>query len=394
MSVMARMDAPVLLYDGACGFCRRSVERMRARTGDRVSYEPYQTAAARFPEVPVQECRRAIQLIEADGSRAQAADAFFRALAHGGKRSGLLLYRRLPGFALLAEALYRLVAASRGPLHLLDRALYGEFVAAPGQERVRGLFLSFLAGVYLLAFLSLGEQVLGLFGERGITPARELLPWVEQRLDGPRLLRYPTLFWWLGAGDGSLVGVCVAGCVLSLPPLFGFLRLPCLLLLWPLYLSLFTIGQHDFLTFQWDTLLLETGFLALFWARGSRATPWLLRFLLFRLVFASGLLKITSGDHAWWTDLTALSFHYETQPLPTPLAWYAHQLPGWAHRACTAGTLFLEVVVPFLILLPRGPRLWAFWALVGLQLLIALTGNYGFFNLIAIALCLTLLDDG
>lgn len=118
----------------------------------------------------------------------------------------------------------------------------------------------------------------------------------------------------------------------------------------------------------------------------------LLRLLLFRLMLGSGLAKLLSGDPSWW-GLTALRVHYETQPLPTWIGWSAHQLPSGIQTACCAATLAIETLVPFLVFGPRRLRLWAFFPLAGLQVLIALTGNYAFFNLLALALCLLLLDD-
>jgi len=117
-----------------------------------------------------------------------------------------------------------------------------------------------------------------------------------------------------------------------------------------------------------------------------------LRWLLFRLTFESGCVKLLSGDLTW-RNLTALTFHYETQPLPTWIGWYAHQLPAWAQKAFTLGMFGVELVLPFFIFLPRRQRFWACGAFAVFQLLIFATGNYCFFNLLTLALCLTLLDD-
>jgi hypothetical protein len=174
-----------------------------------------------------------------------------------------------------------------------------------------------------------------------------------------------------------------------------------LILLWLFYLSLVTISS-PFLSFQWDNLLLEAGFLAILLApwqlrpkRDTEGPPrlalWALWLLLFKLIFSSGLVKILSGDPTWRT-LTALDFHYETQPLPTPLAWYAHQLPQWFQATSVVVMFVIELIIPFLIFIPRLRR-WAFFPLVGLQLLILLTGNYAFFNWLTITLCVLLLDD-
>jgi hypothetical protein len=193
--------------------------------------------------------------------------------------------------------------------------------------------------------------------------------------------------------------------------LFGFLVLigvvtgPALAGAWLCYLSLVTVGQ-DFLSFQWDILLLETGFLAIFLApwrpleppwrpgtsRVSITVVWLERWLLFRLMFLSGAVKLLSDDPTW-RNHTALDYHYWTQPLPTPVAWYAAQLPAWFQRMSVVSVFALELGIPFLIFTPRRFRQFGAGLIVGLQLLIALTGNYCFFNLLTIVLCILLLDD-
>ena len=163
-----------------------------------------------------------------------------------------------------------------------------------------------------------------------------------------------------------------------------------LALLWFLYLSLLTIGQV-FLSFQWDILLLEIGFLAIFLSFTPKII-WLFRFLLFKLVFLSGAVKLLSQDITW-KNLTALNFHYQTQPLPTPLAWYMHQLPEWFQRFSVGFTFFVELGIVFLIFAPRRLRLFGAFFLFILQILILLTGNYTFFNLLTLMLILFLLDD-
>jgi hypothetical protein len=177
-----------------------------------------------------------------------------------------------------------------------------------------------------------------------------------------------------------------------------------LALAWVFYLSLVLAGQA-FLSFQWDSLLLETGFLALLWAplvcrlgwsgraRVSKAVLWMLRLLLFRLMFSSGLVKLLSGDPTW-SGLTALSYHYQTQPIVSWTSWYAHQLPDGMQMVSVVLMFFVELVVPFCVFLPRIWRAGGALPLLLLQLLIGLTGNYGFFNLLSAALCVVLFDDG
>jgi hypothetical protein len=268
------------------------------------------------------------------------------------------------------------------------------------------LFLRLLGVVYLCAFWSLGIQIRGLIGADGILPAVELMTaagqWADaQGLGFTRFFALPTVCW-LGASDRMLVSLCAIGAALSLFQIAGLVSALVLPALWLLYLSL-SVVCGEFLSFQWDALLLEAGLMAIVLApwtlihRPRDGEPralarWLAWWLLFRLTLASGVVKLTSGDPLW-RGLTALSVHYETQPLPTPLGWYAHHLPIWFQQFSTAAVLFIELAVPWLIFTTRSLRHVACGALVGLQLLIALTGNYGFFNLLTAALSLTLLDD-
>lgn len=265
----------------------------------------------------------------------------------------------------------------------------------------RWIFLRGLGIVYLIAFVSLWVQIDGLLGSLGILPAHEFLTAVRERLGAASYWTVPSLYW-LHPSDVMLHGLCAAGAALSAALIFDLAPALALTGLWLTYLSLASIGQ-DFLSFQWDALLLETGFLAIFFAplrvlpRGeppppSRISIWLFRWLLFRLVFSSGFVKLLSGDPTW-RNLTALLYHYETQPLPTWIGWYAHQLPAWFQRASCAIMFVIELAVPWLIFGPRLARRAACAILIGLQLLIAATGNYCFFNLLTVLLCLLLLDD-
>lgn len=262
------------------------------------------------------------------------------------------------------------------------------------------LFLRLLGLVYLAAFVSLALQIKGLVGSQGILPACEFL--ARQRSAGfARFWQTPTLCW-LSSRDGFLSGLAWGGAALSLLLIIGLAPIPVLLLLWLCYLSLFTVCRL-FLSYQWDTLLLETGFLAIFIAptdwlpRLPHAAPsplaiWLFWWLLFRLMFFSGVVKWRSRDPTW-RNLTALSFHYETQPLPTPLAWHAHHLPLRFHRTCAAAMFAIELIASFLLLGPASWRCAAATLFTLLMVSIFLTGNYCFFNLLGIALCVLLLND-
>ena len=273
----------------------------------------------------------------------------------------------------------------------------------PRYQLTRALFLRGLALVYFAAFGSLAVQLDGLIGSRGILPAAEFLERAGRALGtGPTAYwRLPTVFW-LDASDTALHAVCWGGLVLSFALFVGLFPGGCSVLLWLFYLSLVVVGRV-FLGFQWDSLLLETGLLAVLMApwgvRLSRSndqpwwfTIWLVRWLAFRLMFLSGFVKLASHDPTW-RDWTALEIHYETQPLPPWTSWYIHQMPAGFHRLSVGFMFYAELVAPFFIFGPRPIRLAGFASLVLLQLLIAATGNYGFFNLLALVICVCILDD-
>ncbi|TMC58163.1 MAG: lipase maturation factor family protein, partial [Chloroflexi bacterium] len=174
----------------------------------------------------------------------------------------------------------------------------------------RWLFLRALGLIYLIAFASFGSQVTGLIGARGILPAGDYLQWTAQQNGLRAYWLVPTVFW-LNASDAALQLVCIVGAILSAILLIGFAHRLLLLALFVLYLSLVSAGQ-DFMAFQWDNLLLEAGFLAIFIDATSNVVVWLFRWLLFRLMFLSGALKLLSGEPTW-RQLTALNFHFETQ---------------------------------------------------------------------------------
>lgn len=397
---------PTLVYDGDCGFCKRWVGRWRHLTGDAVEYAPSQEAAKRFPKIPAEAFDRAVQFVDADGAATEGAAAVFKALerAPWPWRAFSAAYRRLPGFAAVSEALYGLVARNRKAASTLTRWLWGDDFTPPTYHLARRLFVKGVALCYFLAFLSFALQWEGLVGSRGIAPAAELLSQVRGAVGPKAWAALPTLFWATGASDAALSAVTWSGAAVALVVLAGFLPMAGLAALWVLYLSVFSVG-NVFLGFQWDVLLLEAGALAVLASpaglrprlsseRAPGAVPlWLVRWLWFRLLFLAGAVKLASGDGSWW-DLSALSFHFETQPLPHALSWYAHMLPEPVLKAGCLWMFVLELALPFAVLLPRRPRLAAFVGVNVLMLAIALTGNYTFFNLLAFVLSVTLLDDG
>jgi len=247
-----------------------------------------------------------------------------------------------------------------------------------------------LACIYLAAFLSFGVQIIGLIGTDGVLPLDQYLLQLKQHLGTSAYWQTPMLFWF-GLNDNILMFSCILGALLSCVLMFGVLQRTTLILLYLLYLSLFYAGQ-TFMTFQWDLLLLESGFLAIFLPTGSKIVVWLYRWLVFRFMFLGGLVKIISRDPTW-DNLTALNYHFETQPLPTIFAWYAHHLPEYLLMVGAAVTLITELLLPFLIFTPRRFRITAACFFILFQLSILFTGNYNFFNLLTISLCLFLFDD-
>jgi predicted DCC family thiol-disulfide oxidoreductase YuxK len=382
---------PLLVYDGDCGFCVYSVRYWHKLTCDRVIYQPYQEVAAQYPSIPLSDFQRAVQFITPDGHRASAAEASFLTLSHApGKGFWLALYRKLPGFAAVSELAYPFVAAHREVFYRISVPLWGKNPEPPRYDLVSFLFLRLLGLIYLSAFASLGVQAQGLVGSHGILPLAELVHSIANRFGPERFFLMPMVFW-LNASDFAIAAVCWVGVGLSLLLVCNVLPRLSLLLLYVLYLSLFYAGQI-FTSFQWDTFLLETGFAALLLSFATTPGVWLLRWLAFRFMFMSGLVKLASGDPNWW-NLSALSYHFLTQPLPTPLAWYAAQLPPGLLKFAVGGMFVVELALPFLIFGPRRLRQIAAFGILLLESCILITGNYNWFNLQTMLLCLPLFDD-
>ena len=393
---------PVLLFDGDCGFCRHWIEVWRAETGGRVEYSSSQDAGARFPQIPREDFAEAVYLVEPGGRVSRGAEAAFRTLAYAGgyHRAWRVLYDRVPLFRVACDSAYRIVARRRPFFSRLTRLLWGPSPLPPRIDGTRRAVLAGLGLCYLAAFWSFGVQVRGLIGSGGLAPAARYLEAAAAQLGPARYWELPTLAW-LSSSDRALAGFCALGAFASLGLVFDVAAGACAVACWALYLSLCVVGS-DFMGFQWDSLLLEAGLIALFlapWAfqKKSRTEPsrgalWLLRLLLFKLMLQSGMVKLLSGDPAW-RGLTALTYHYWTQPLPTPLSWWTNLLPPGIQKLSCLAMLSVELGAPWLLLGPRRVRAAGAAAIAFLMLLIALTGNYGFFNLLTWVLCVAALDD-
>jgi len=404
---------PLLVWDGECDFCRLWIERWREITMGKVEYATYQEAAEAFPEIPVDQFQRSIVFITPEGNAFFAAEAIYRSLGYRRSREWMTWsYHHVPGFAAVSEIGYGLVARHRRFSSTVTRLFWGKDVRRPTYFWARRWFLRALGVIYLIAFLSLWIQVDGLVGSDGLSPVVQFLPAAHAQVGRSACALLPTLCW-LNSSNTFLHLLCGSGVLFSLLLIFGIAPAVLLLAAFVSYLSLTVAGQV-FFSFQWDVLLLETGFMSIFlapwrlWPKTlffragstppptatpvSRAGLFLLKLLLFKLMLMSGVVKLTSGDDSWW-NLTALDYHYWSQPLPTVFAWWADKSPEWFKHFSVAFCLAVEIIVPFFIWAPRRLRLIAAGLLIFLQLAIAITGNYCFFNLLTIALCLLLIDD-
>jgi Lipase maturation factor len=276
--------------------------------------------------------------------------------------------------------------------------------AAPSYWLTRFVFLRLLGLVYAVAFLIVVNQWLPLLGQHGLLPAADFLERVGEAWGRGvgTYLRLPSVFW-LGSSDAAFRAAGLLGLGLSLLVLFGFANVPILLVLWLLYMSFVHVGQI-FYGYGWETLLLETGFLAIFFAPLWRPRPFsrrsppspivivLLRWLVFRVMLGAGLIKLR-GDPCW-VQLTCLAYHYETQPIPNPLSWYFHQAPAWLLKLEVLFNHLVELVAPFFVFGPRRARLLAGGLIVTFQVLLILSGNLSFLNWLTIAVAVACLDDG
>lgn len=398
----SRPKRSILVYDGECAFCRLWVERWKSETGERIEYLAYQDTPDPFSGVEHKTFRRGVGYIAKDGTSVFGAAAVFRLYAEGmGNRFWWWCHRTVPGFRIVTEAVYRFVASHRSLMYRVTKLAWGKSSERSTFRIASRLGLRFLGVVFLIAFWSLRDQVVLLVGSGGLLPFAPALQKFHATVGWTAYLHAPTLLWF-GMSDQALRGLCTVGAIAAVFVILDILTLPALIVCFACYLSLFTVGQ-EFMTYQWDLLLIESGFLAILLAIVRRAKPsaandparlvqWLFRWLVFRLFFESGLAKITSGDLSW-RNLTAVGYHYATQPLPTPLAWSAAHLPLWFQQASTFAVLGIELVVPWFVFAPRKLRHLAVYLLIFLQIAIGLTGNFGFFNLLTIVLCLFLFDD-
>lgn len=250
-----------------------------------------------------------------------------------------------------------------------------------------------LGFIYFFVFFPFLFQMKGLYGKEGIQPIATYLEYIKYRL-GRRRFRYIPSIFWFGASDRAQMGLIGAGMFLSILLMLNVYPPLMLLSLYILHLSLLSAGQ-DFMSFGWEQFLLEINVNTILLTLTSPPNPivWIsLNLLLFRFHFQAGVSKIFSRD-VNWRNLTAIWYHYQSQPLPNTQAWYVYKLPLWFHKASTAMMFFVELVVPFFIFAPDDFRFITFILLVGLQLNIWFTGNFSYLNYMTVVLCIVLVSD-
>lgn len=253
-------------------------------------------------------------------------------------------------------------------------------------------FPRMLGAIYFFTFVAFAIQIRGLLGENGILPVAPFLNYIKRRYPNSMYV-VPTIFWW-NSSNRALVAVCLIGTGLSIALLMGIAPPLMLILLYILYLSIVSAGQ-EFLGFGWEGFLLEITINACLLSLTviPNIFVWLsLNFLLFRFHVQAGAVKLQSHDPNW-RNLTAIAYHYQTQPLPNTIAWYFYRLPLWFHKICAGMMFFIELVVPFGIFFGEDVRLLAFMGLFGLQFFIWFTGNLSFLNHLTALFCFILINN-
>ena len=266
----------------------------------------------------------------------------------------------------------------------------------------RWIFLRALGLIYFSAFFSLVFQIRGLIGTQGILPCNEYLEAVARQFGVARFWFAPTLLWF-STGPHMLGAICWVGMIASLLAVLNVWPRATLFLCLVCFLS-FVSAAQDFSGYQSDGMLLEAGFISLFFAPPgflpglgrahppSRASLFLLQWEWFRIYFESGMVKLASGDSEW-RNFTAMDEYYQNGPLPTWIGWYVQHLPHWFHAFATGATLGLELGLVFMLFLPRRWRIACFFIVTAWQVPVILTANYTFLNYLVLVLGFLLLDD-
>jgi hypothetical protein len=283
------------------------------------------------------------------------------------------------------------------------RWLFDVEPGASGRLIPRWLFLRALGGIYFSAFLSLVFQIRGLIGPQGVLPANEYLRAVASSLGHTRGAWFAPTLLWISSDSSMLMALCWIGMAASLLLVINFWPRGMLVICFICFLS-FVSAAQDFSGYQSDGMLLEAGFICLFFCPSglrpgfgvgsppTRASLFLLQWEWFRIYFESGVAKIMGGDPQW-RHFTAMDEYYQNGPLPTWIGWYMQHLPHGFHASTVLATLVLELVLVWMLFLPRRWRIACFFIVTPWQLVVILTANYAFLNYIVLCLGILLLDD-
>ena len=399
-----------MVWDGECSFCKKFADRFETRSKNLVEFIPYQLLSEKYPNAPAYDYQNSVYFLENSGSTS-GAEAIFNFFKKTGIKWPNILYEKFKFFRSTTEFFYWLIAKNRKVAGVLGRFFFGSNFLKDTFSISSWLFGRFLGLVGLIAFLSFWFQAEALISSKGVIPFGDDLNQVKSYIfksnqEISKWLIRPSLLWisqtdiWLNVV--ILIGICSSFLLIG-----GLIPHIAIMLSWISYLSIAVVSE-PFLNFQWDALLLETYFLSFFlvpWKlhhkRNSLANPpalgrWLLWLLAFKLMFESGVVKFTfygEGGSNAWKDLTALNYHFWTQPIPSWISYYIDKLPTIFDKAALIFTYFCELIIPFFIFFPRRLRRFSAIFLITFQLLILLSGNYGFFNILTIAICITLFDD-
>ena len=400
----------IMVWDGDCQFCMLCAERFQSLSSDNIEFIPYQDLPSRYPQAPDLDYNNSVVFFTNNNTYTGAA-AVFGYYSKIGKKLPMWLYRRFKIFARISESLYRIIANHRSVFRHIGQFFFGANFLSDTYQISGWIYGRLLGLVGVIAFLSFWVQSDMLISSNGIIPFQDDLKQVEGFItttgtDISRWFARPTILWFFKT-DLWLNMVLFLGIFSSILLLIGVVPHISIAVSWICYLSVASVSE-PFLNFQWDALLLETYLLSIFFVpwkiiddRKNIQNPfalgrWLLWLLLMKLMFESGLVKFTffgaDGSNTW-RDLTALNYHYWTQPIPSWLSWYIDQLPEVIDKISLGLTYLCELIIPFMIFFPRRLRRFASISLIIFQALIIISGNYGFFNLLTIVICITLIDD-
>jgi lipase maturation factor 1 len=293
--------------------------------------------------------------------------------------------------------------AARSPSNVIRWLFDGRYGRTDGLIP-RWIFLRALAAIYFSAFYSLLFQIKGEIGPEGVLPARQYLAAVARSMGGVSRYWYAPSLYWISTSSQMLMAVTWLGIAASVAALMNVWPRLSLFVCWVCFLA-FVAASGDFSSYQSDGMLLEAGFISLFFAQrgvwpgwgaespAPRAALWLLQWEWFRIYFESGMVKLLSGDEEW-RHLTAMDEYYQNGPLPTWIGWYAQHSPHWSHVATAAGTLVVELGVVLMLFFPRRVRVACFVIVTLWEIPVILTANYTFLNYLVLSLGFLLLDDG